>query len=116
MYGCVKQRFVVCICWVDAELRDHEDVIGVCNVGNISADTLTSVIRDVLLRLTLNIKQCRGQCYDGTSNLTRNRSGVATQLQKEEPRAVLTHCNGHALNLAVGDTINNPRYAGLLRM
>lgn len=34
-------------------------------------------------------------------------SGVAKQLTDEEPRAVFTHCYGHALNLAVGDTVKN---------
>ena len=33
------------------------------------------------------------------------KSGVATQLLKDEPRAVYMHCYGHALNLAVGDTV-----------
>ena len=33
------------------------------------------------------------------------RSGVATQLSAEEPRALHTHCYGHALNLAAADTI-----------
>ena len=33
------------------------------------------------------------------------RTGVATQIMKEEPRAVFTHCYGHSLNLACRDTI-----------
>ena len=31
--------------------------------------------------------------------------GVASQLAAKEKRAVLTHCYGHALNLAVGDSM-----------
>ena len=37
------------------------------------------------------------------------RNGVATQLCKEEPRAVYTHCYGHALNLAVSDAIKGSK-------
>lgn len=33
------------------------------------------------------------------------RNGVAKQISNEESRAVFSHCYGHALNLAVGDTI-----------
>ncbi len=33
------------------------------------------------------------------------KSGVATRIQEIEPRAVFTHCYGHALNLSVADTI-----------
>ena len=35
--------------------------------------------------------------------MTRVRNGVAKQLT--ESRAIFTHCYGHALNLAVGDTV-----------
>ena len=33
------------------------------------------------------------------------KSGVATQLLKDECRAMYTHCYGHSLNLAVADTV-----------
>ena len=33
------------------------------------------------------------------------RNGVVTQIQTMEPKAIYTHCYGHALNLAAGDTI-----------
>ena len=34
-------------------------------------------------------------------------SGVSTQILREEPRAIYTHCYGHSLNLACQDTIRN---------
>ena len=34
---------------------------------------------------------------------------VAVQIQAKESRAVLTHCYGHALNLAVGGTIKQSK-------
>ena len=33
------------------------------------------------------------------------RRGVAAQFLSDEPRSLYSHCYGHALNLAVGDTI-----------
>ena len=39
------------------------------------------------------------------SSMSGRRSGTAVQIMSEEPRALYTHCYGHALNLAVGDTI-----------
>lgn len=33
------------------------------------------------------------------------KSGVATQFSEEQERAILTHCYGHALNLACSDII-----------
>ena len=34
-------------------------------------------------------------------------SGVSTQILREEPRAIYTHCYGYSLNLACQDTIHN---------
>ena len=38
-----------------------------------------------------------------------SRSGVATLVQQEEPRAVFTHCYGHALNLACSDSLKGSK-------
>ena len=38
--------------------------------------------------------------------MSGSQLGVAIQLQKE-PRAVYTHCYGHALNLACSDAVKN---------
>ena len=57
-----KEQLVVCIRWVDELLQDHENVIGVYNVGTIDAKTLTDALEDVLLQAGLKIHNCRGQC------------------------------------------------------
>ena len=41
--------------------------------------------------------------------MTGSKCGVATQLQSEERHALLTHCYGHALNLAVGDAVKQSK-------
>ena len=79
-----KEQFTICIRWVDEKLVDHEDMIGLYNVDAIDANCLVAAIRDVLLRTGLKFSHCRVQCYDGASNITGSRSGVATQLQAEE--------------------------------
>jgi len=104
-----NEQFVICIRWVDDTLTDHEDVIGLYNVGKIDANTLVNTIEDVLVRMSLKLTQCRGQCFDGASNMVGSKNGVATQLLAKEKRAVLTHCYGHALNLAVGDSMKQSK-------
>ena len=102
-----KEQLVICLRWVDENFDTHEDLIGLHEVPNISADTLVTYIKDVLHRLNLNIQNCRGQCYDGASNMTGIKSGVSALIKKEEKKAILTHCYGHSLQLAVGDMIEN---------
>ena len=70
------------------------------------------VIKDTLLRINLSLTRIRGQCYDGSASMAGIRSGVAKQLLDEEPRAIYTHCYGHALNLACGDAI---KQCGLIK-
>ena len=78
-------------------------------MNSITADSLTFHIKDALLRLNVQLSQCRGQCYDGATNMSGIRSGVSTQIIKEEKRAVYTHCYAHALNLAIGETIKHSK-------
>ena len=101
------EQVVMVLRWVEQSLEVHEDFFGLYETGSISADSLVSIIKDVLLRLNLQLDNCRGQCYDGAGNTKGCRSGVATQIMRDEPRAIYTHCYGHALNLACQDTIRS---------
>ena len=57
--------------------------------------------------MNFSLSRCRRQCYDGAANKKGGNTGVAKQLLDEEPRALYTHCYGHALNLAVGDAVKH---------
>ena len=102
-----KEQLVICIRWIDDHLDPHEDFIGLYKVDNITADTLVAAIKDVLT--CLNLQRCRGQCYDGASTMKGARNGVAKQIADEEPRAIYSHCYGHALNLAAADSVKNSK-------
>ena len=100
-----KEQVAICLRSVSDGLEVIEDFIGMHYVDSIKADTLTEVLKGILLRLNLSINDCRGQCYDRAANMAGAKNGVTTQITKEEPRAIFTQCYGHALNLAAGDTI-----------
>ena len=80
-----KEHFVICFCWVDADLCAHEYIIGLYYVAGIIAITLVSSIEDALLRLSLNLSHSHGQCYDGASNMAGSKSGVAASIREKEP-------------------------------
>ena len=100
-----KEQFTIILRWIDSDLNDHEDFIGLYNVDSIDSGTLSDAIKDVLIHMNLNLSRCRGQCYDGASNMSGCRSGVAARLLADEKHVIYTHCYAHALNLAVGDTL-----------
>ena len=64
----------------DDDLEVHEDFLGFYEVDNIKSDTIVAAIKDSLLRFNLSLDSCRGQIYDGASNMLDKKSGVAPQL------------------------------------
>ena len=58
-----------------------------------------------MLKFDLKLSNCRGQCYDGGSNMAGSKNGVKTQLLAKEPRAMYMHCYDHPLSLSVCDAI-----------
>jgi len=104
-----KEQFTVNIRWIDQDPKEQEDFIGLYQVDSITADCLLSSIKDVLLRMNFKLSNCCGQCYDGASNMSGSRNGVAKKILEEENRALYTHCYGHALNLAVSNTMKKSK-------
>ena len=104
-----NEQIVLVFRWVDDALVAHEEFVGLYLTDSITSEALVAVIKDTLVRLNLKIQHCRGQCYDGASSMCGSRKGVAKKLLDEEPRAIFTHCYGHALNLAVGDCVKQCR-------
>ena len=100
-----REQVVLVFRWVDEDLTPHEEFIGLYLTASITAAALLAIIEDTILRMNLKLQHCRGQCYDGASVMSGTRGGLAKLVADKEPRAIFTHCYGHALNLSVGDTI-----------
>ena len=90
---------------MDVDSNSHEEFIDIHVVPNICADTLVACIWDMLIHVNLTLKNCRGQCYDGASDMSGAKSAVASQIKAKQPRVISSHCYGHSLQLAVGDMI-----------
>lgn len=79
----------------------HEDPVELIHIPKTDSNTLTSAMKDSLIRLCLPISQCRGQAYDGASSMSGHLNGVAAQIQKEFPSALYVHCLAHCTNLCL---------------
>ena len=106
------EQMVVCLRVVDNDLKVYEEPVGLYSLESTSASAIVSTVKDVLLRMNLRIDMCRGQCYDGASNMSGSNSGVAAQITSLEHRALYTHCYGHALNLATQDALRGVKIMG----
>ena len=100
-----REQVVLVFRWVGEDLAPHEEFIGLHLTSSIAATALVAIIEDVILRMNIKLEHCRGQCYDGASTMSGKKKGVAKIISTKESRAIYTHCYGHALNLAVGDTV-----------
>ena len=91
------EQVVLVFRWVDDTLSVHEEFIGLYQTDSIAAASLFKIIEDTLLRLNLKLE------------MSGIKNGVAKRISDKEPHAVFTHCYGHALNLAVGDTVKSSK-------
>ena len=82
-----KKQFTICIRWAGEDMQDHEDFIGLYEMEKIDADSLVGAIKDTLVRMIIQLTNCRGKSYDGPFNMSGTRNGVAAQTAGEENRA-----------------------------
>jgi hypothetical protein len=99
-----KEQVSVCLRHISQDtLQAHEDFVGVYKTGSTTAETLTKII----CRLGLDLNNCRGQAYDGASNMSGRLSGVQARISADFPKAVYIHCFCHSPSLAVQDSLRN---------
>ena len=65
------------------------------------------MLKDVLIRYYLDVNDCRGQSYDGASNMAGIVNGVQRKILNYCPLAYYTHCGAHRTNLIAQKISNN---------
>ena len=100
-----QEQLAVCFRYVDDSLVVHEEFMGLYLCSDIKSETIVATLEDVILRFDFKLSNCRGQCYDGGSNMAGSKTGVKTRFLEKEPCALYMHCYGHALSLSIGDAI-----------
>ena len=63
----------------------YKDCIGLYAINESTADRLTCLIKDVVIRSGLPLNNCRGQCYDGAANMSGRCSGMTDVTKKFVP-------------------------------
>ena len=99
-----KEQFTICIRWVGENMQEHE---GLYEMAKIDSDSLVRAIKDT--SQDEHSTNCRRQYDDGASKMSGSRNGVATQIAREENQALYIHCFGHALSLAVADSVKQSK-------
>ena len=101
------EQLSFCIRSVDSNFNVSEDFIGLHECENTRSNHLLEIIKKILMSCNFDFSKIRGQCYDKAASMSGEKTGVKTQVLKEENRALYIHCFNHALNLGVCDTMKN---------
>ena len=86
--------------FVDTNCNIREDFVDFDSVERITGEIIASKLKETLARYNLDLLDCRGQGYDGATNMS-GASGVQGRLTSENPKATYIHCNSHILNLCI---------------
>ena len=101
-----NERMSLSIRWTDCNYDIQEYTLGLIQLPNTKAETIFSAIKDVLIRCSLPINQCRGQAYDGASNMRGINNGVQAPFKADAKQALYVHCLAHSSNLCLKDVTN----------
>ena len=92
----VNKQFEICEVFMFVELERI--------TGEFIAKALLKFYKDA----GINVRECKGQCYDGASNMQSQKKGAASYISKESPSVIVTHCCNHNLNLSLATSCKIP--------
>ena len=87
--------------FVDKECDIREEFLDFESAERITGAVISNLILAKLQQWGLDLLNCRGQGYDGASNMSSQARGVQGLIASRNPKAVYVHCNSHVLNLVI---------------
>ena len=96
----------ICMRYLDEFQNVLEVFIGFLNLERITGEHIWEAILKFYRELGLDVKECKGQCYDGAANIQSKKNGVAKVILREVPNSVVTYCCSHNLNLSLAASCN----------
>ena len=95
------EMLAFCVRFCDDQLQIHENFLGFFNIQKQDAETISSLIKQVIFSLGLDLMKLVAQAYDGCATMAGHKNGVAARIRQNVEWAIFIHCYAHQLNLAV---------------
>ena len=92
-----KEQMVVVLRYLSKHGFIIERLVGVVHVKETSAVCLKIALQKLFTDIGLSIKQVKGQCYDGASNMRGEFNGLKAKILQENSSAYYVHCFAHQL-------------------
>ena len=99
--GANLEQLSLVVRFVDKECGIHEEFLDFESTERITGAVISNLILPKLQQWGLDLLNCRGQGYDGASNMSSQARGVQGLIARRNPKAVYVHCNSHVLNLVL---------------
>ncbi|XP_048501318.1 uncharacterized protein LOC125497702 [Beta vulgaris subsp. vulgaris] len=96
-----REQMAIVIRFVNKDGIVQERFLDLVHVKDTSSRTLKDEITTVLFNHELNIKDLRGQGYDGASNMRGEWNGLQALFIDDCPYAYYVHCSAHQLQLSL---------------
>ena len=96
-----QEQLALCFRFVDSQSNIREEFLAFIKLSVITGKAIAKAIIDWIKENGLVIENCRGQCYDGASNMSSENVGVQARIKQLSPRAPYCHCNSHKLSLCI---------------
>ena len=103
-----QELMPLCVRFVDVQKNIREEFIQFSTLSRVTGEAIAARICSDLTNLGLDLKNIRGQGYDGASSMSSNRVGVQALIRQHSPLAFYTHCSGHCLNLVICHSCSFP--------
>lgn len=103
-----REQLSVVLRFVDSNCNIREEFLDFVDTKRITGEVLARKLKETLVKYDLDFQDCRGQGYDGASNMSSTGAGVQGRLTAENPKAVYIHCNSHILNLCIVQACSLP--------
>ena len=104
-----REQLVLCNRSVSDNYVVHEDMVGLYQLDDTTSSTIHSCLKDSLLRMSLQIENCRGQAYDGAQPFQGHINGVAKKFKDSNASAISVHCLAHCVNLCLQEITRNSK-------
>ena len=92
-----KEQMAVVLRYLSKRAFIVEWLVGVIHVKETSAVCLKTALQKLFTDTGLSIKQVKGQCYDGASNMRGEFNGLKAKILQENSSAYYVHCFAHQL-------------------
>ena len=87
-----KEQMAVVLRYVDKCGIVKERFVGLVHVTETTSSHLKSSIDSLLAKFKISLKQCRGQGYDGASNMRGELNGFKSLIMRDSRAAYYVHC------------------------